>query len=220
MTSPPEQALRAQIVETMRQMAARGLNRGASGNASARLGEGLLITPTGVRPEDLTAESIAHISLEGEPLASGGLEPSSEWRMHAGLYGGRGDLGAVVHCHSRYATILACAGKAIPPLHYMTAVSGKPSVPLAPYRLFGSLALAEVVVTAMDGGRACLMANHGLICADKTLAKALAVAEEIEEQAAVYWGTLAIGGPQLLDDGQIAEVMERFKTYGQARSDG
>ena len=214
-----ETRLRHEIVEAMRQMETRGLNRGTSGNVSARFGDGLLVTPTGVMPIELTVESVAFVSLDGA-VVRGALRPSSEWRMHAGLYQGRADLDAIVHCHSRHATILACAGKPIPPLHYMTAVSGKPSVPLAPYRLFGSLELAEAVAEAMDGGRACLMANHGLIAADKTLARALAIAEEIEEQAAVYWGTLAIGGPQLLSDGQMAEVMERFKTYGQARKDG
>ena len=67
----------------------------------------------------------------------------------------------------------------------------------------------------MEGGRACLMANHGLIAADATLAQALAIAEEIEEQAAVYWGCLAIGGPRLLTEAQMSEVIERFKGYGQ-----
>jgi L-fuculose-phosphate aldolase len=212
----PETVLREQIVQVMRAMDHRGLNRGTSGNVSARLGQGLLVTPSGVVPEELTPESLVYVDLDGTS-SSGAMRPSSEWRMHAGLYARRADVNAVVHCHSRHATILACAGKPIPPLHYMVGVSGRASVPLAPYQPFGSVALADAVADAMEGGMACLMANHGLITVAPTLGRALAIAEEMEEQAAVYCGTLAIGGPILLDDAQMADIFERFKTYGQKR---
>jgi L-fuculose-phosphate aldolase len=215
--SPSEGDLREGIVRVMRLMAERGLNRGTSGNVSARCSDGMLVTPSGVIPEDLTPDVIVLLDAEGQ-AAAGALKPSSEWRMHAGLYARRPDVGAVVHCHARHATILACAGLSIPPLHYMVGVSGKSSVPLAPYHPFGSFELAEAVADAMDGGSACLMANHGLIAASRTLDRALAIAEEMEEQAAVYWGTLCIGGPKLLNDDQMAEVMTRFRSYGQARS--
>jgi len=216
MSEPDEGALRDQIVRVMRLMDQRGLNRGTSGNVSARFGQGLLVTPSGVVPEELTPESVVLLD-EGGAAAPGALRPSSEWRMHAGLYARRPDIRAVVHCHSRHATILACAGRSIPPLHYMVGVSGRSSVPLAPYQPFGSVELANAVADAMEGGMACLMANHGLIAVGRTLSRALAVAEEMEEQAAVYCGTLAIGGPRLLSDEQMAEIFQRFKSYGQSR---
>ena len=210
-----ETALRQAIVRIMRLMEQRGLNRGTSGNVSVRHGEGILVTPSGVAPDELTAEGVVFVDAAGASPA-GSLKPSSEWRMHAGLYARRPDVGAVVHCHARHATILACAGKTIPSLHYMVGVSGRPMVPLAPYRTFGTVELADAVAEAMDGGYACLMANHGLIAAAPRLERALAIAEEMEEQAAVYCGTLAIGGPTLLSDAQMAEVMQQFKGYGQA----
>jgi L-fuculose-phosphate aldolase len=176
----------------------------------------MLITPTGVVPDELSARSVVLLDAAGA-AAPDAPRPSSEWRMHAGLYARRPDISAVVHCHSRHATILACAGKPIPPLHYMVAASGRSSVPLAPYRPFGSIELAEVVVEAMEGASACLMANHGLITVGLSLNRALAIAEEMEEQAAVYCGTLAIGGPNLLSDEQMADVLQRFKSYGQGR---
>jgi L-fuculose-phosphate aldolase len=216
MSEPQESALRDQIVRVMRQLDQRGLNRGTSGNVSARLGDRLLVTPSGVMPDELTAESVVFVGADGE-TPPGALRPSSEWRMHAGLYARRPDVSAVVHCHSRHATILACAGKPIPPLHYMVGVSGRASVPLAPYQPFGSIELADAVADAMEGGMACLMANHGLIAVGRTLSRALAVAEEMEEQAAVYCGTLAIGGPNLLSDAQMADIFQRFKSYGQKR---
>lgn len=214
MTDEAERALRHQIVEVSQAMAARGLNRGTSGNVSARLPDGLLVTPSGVTPDRLSADAIVRLDVDGR-AAAGALKPSSEWRMHAGLYARRPDMNAVVHCHSRHATILACAGRPIPAFHYMVAVGGKSLIPLAPYRTFGTAELAQAVAEALDGGFACLMANHGQIVGAATLAKALAIAEEVEEQAAVYWGALAIGGPNILDDVQMAEVFAQFKGYGQ-----
>ncbi len=211
-----EQGLREGIVRTMRLMEERGLNRGTSGNVSARFEGGILVTPSGVAPQDLTASTVVFVGPDGMS-PEGSMRPSSEWRMHAGLYARRPDICAIVHCHARHATILACAGKAIPSLHYMVGVCGRPSVPLAPYHPFGSVELAEAVADAMDGGYACLMANHGLIAAAGKLDRALAIAEEMEEQAAVYWGTLSIGGPTLLSDEQMSDVMQRFKGYGQPR---
>jgi L-fuculose-phosphate aldolase len=209
-----EAALREEIVRVMVAMDARGLNRGASGNVSARLGEAILITPTGVPPADLTPSQIVRIGADGGWPAEG-RRPSSEWRMHEGILRGRPDVNAVVHCHSRHATILACAGREIPAIHYMVAMAGGSSVPLAPYATFGSSELAQAVVETLAGRGAALMANHGLIALGPTLSRALAIAEEVEEQAAVYWGTLAIGGPKLLDAGEMTRVLELFKTYGQ-----
>jgi L-fuculose-phosphate aldolase len=214
MTGDEELRLRHEIVEVSQAMAARGLNRGTSGNVSARLTDGLLVTPSGVTPDQLTADAIVRLDAQGR-APPGALKPSSEWRMHAGLYARRLDINAVVHCHSRHATILACAGRPIPAFHYMVAVGGRSLIPLAPYRTFGTVELAEAVAEALDGGLACLMANHGQIVGAATLVKALAIAEEVEEQAAVYWGTLAIGGPNILDDAQMAEVFAQFKGYGQ-----
>jgi L-fuculose-phosphate aldolase len=209
-----EAALREEIVRVMVAMDARGLNRGASGNVSARLGDAMLITPTGVPPADLAATLIVRIGPDGDWPAEG-LRPSSEWRMHEGILRGRPDVSAVVHCHSRHATILACAGREIPSIHYMVATAGGASIPLAPYATFGSPQLAEAVVEALAGRNAALMANHGQIAVGPSLSRALAIAEEVEEQAAVYWGTLAIGGPKLLDSGEMTRVRELFKTYGQ-----
>jgi L-fuculose-phosphate aldolase len=209
-----ETHLREEIVAVSQAMADRGLNKGTSGNVSARLEDGLLVTPSGVVPQALTPDAI--VRLDGSGRAEvGALKPSSEWRMHAGLYARRSDVQAVVHCHSRHATILACAGRPIPAFHYMVAVGGKAFIPLAPYRTFGTLELADAVADALDGGFACLMANHGQIAAASSLAKALAIAEEVEEQAAVYWGALAIGGPNVLSDAEMAAVFDQFKGYGQ-----
>ncbi len=212
MSDPQEQSLRAKLVSVMQRMTERGMNKGTSGNASARLGDGLLITPTGVPAEQLTPESIVRLDASGL-VSPGSMTPSSEWQMHQRIYVCRADAQAVVHCHSRYATVLACSGRTIPSMHYMVGVSGKSTVPLAPYAVFGSVQLAEAVIKTLDGGFACLMANHGLIALGRDLDRALVIAEQVEEQAAVFWGTLAIGQPTLLSPEQMNEVFEQFKAH-------
>ena len=209
-----EGALRVRMAQVMKAMDDRGLNRGTSGNVSARCGEAMLVTPSGVTAAMLTPEQMVLVQADGA-TAPGALKPSSEWRMHQGLLERRPDINAVVHCHSRHATILACAGRPIPAVHYMVAVSGGTSVPVAPYATFGSQELAQAVVKALDGRYAALRANHGQIVVAPSLDFALAIAEEIEEQAAVYWGTLAIGGPTLLAEAEMNTILQRFKSYGQ-----
>ena len=200
----------------MRQLLASGLSRGTSGNASVRYGTGMLITPTGVSPDQLFAHSMTETDLDGRLLA-GELAPSSEWPMHAAIYRARADAQAIVHCHSRYATALACCGRGIPAFHYMVAVAGGDSLRCAPYALFGSDSLADLAVTALHDRRACLLGNHGQITIGRTLDAALALAVEVEALAAQYWATLAIDGPRLLSAAEMAEVQQKFAGYGQPR---
>lgn len=214
-----EDEARQQLVDAMRSLDARGLNRGTSGNLSVRFASGMFVTPSGVTPDRLAPDLMVFVDGDGR-AAEGSARPSSEWRMHMGLYQRRADANAIVHCHARHSTILACAHREIPPLHYMVAVSGGASVPIAPYATFGSEELAEGVVRTLDGRFACLMANHGLIALGPKLAVAMAIAEEIEEQAAVYCGTLAIGGPKLLDVKEMDRILTAFGQYGQREAKG
>lgn len=214
MSGPDEGKLRRQLVEAMQAMDARGLNRGTSGNVAARFGDGMLVSPSGIPPEHLTAEAMVYVRAD-DSIPEGQLKPSSEWRMHMQILRRRPDVRGVVHCHSRHATILACAGRPIPAVHYMVGVSGGSSVPVAPYATFGTEALADAVVEALGGRNAALMANHGQIAVAPSIKHALLIAEEIEEQAAVYYGCLTIGGPNILSQPQMDEILLKFRSYGQ-----
>jgi L-fuculose-phosphate aldolase len=143
-----EAAAREGLVQVMRRMHASGLNRGTSGNASLRVAGGMVVTPSGVPPDALTPESMVFVGDDAMP-AAGGMRPSSEFRMHHHILRGRPDAQAVVHCHSRHATILACCGRPIEPIHYMVLVARTPVVQVAPYATFGTEALAEAVVATM-----------------------------------------------------------------------
>lgn len=213
----PEHDLRAQVVATARAMNAAGINRGKSGNVSARWRsaavDGFLITPTGLPYDQTSAADIVAMTLDGE--AHGARLPSSEWRFHLDIYRARADVAAIVHTHAPFATTLACLDRGIPPFHYMIAVAGGRDIRCAPYATFGTQALSDHAVAALAGRKACLLAHHGMIAVEATLDRALALAVEVETLAEMYWRALQVGQPALLPDDEMDRVLEKFRTYGQ-----
>lgn len=210
-----ETELRRGIIEASRRMNAIGLNQGTSGNISARAGDRMLITPSGVPYDELEPEDIAAMPLEGEYGAwEGPLGPSTEWRFHLDITRARPDVGAIVHAHSTYATTLAICRKEIPACHYMIAASGGTTIRCAEYATYGTKELSENALRALEGRNSCLLANHGMIATGPNLSKAMWLAVELETIAKQYYLSLTLGGPVLLPDEEIANVMERFKSYG------
>ena len=210
-----ERRLRQAIIEQCLWMNESGLNQGTSGNISARFEDRMLITPSGVPYGKLAPGDIAAVALAGKAGDwSGPLAPSSEWRFHFDILRARSDVGAVVHTHSTYATALAMTGAEIPAAHYMIAAAGGPSVRCAAYATFGSQELSDNALAALKDRTGCLLANHGLIATGPDLERAMWLAVELETLAKQYYLTLAIGGPVLLDDGEIERVRQKFKSYG------
>lgn len=207
-----EKHLRKQIVEAAREMSARGLSPGRSGNLSVRFDDGMLITPTALAYDVMQPSDLVFVNAEG---ISAGDEraPSSEWRFHQAAYQKRDDQHAVVHSHSPYATALACAHKPIPAFHYMVAMAGGKDIPCVPYASFGTADLAKHVASGLRERQACLMANHGQIALGETLEGALELAFEVETLAQQYVIALGVGNVHLLDDAEMARMVERFKTY-------
>lgn len=214
-----ESLLRKAVLETALAMSERGLSPGRSGNVSARWRDGMLITPSGIAYDEIKPRDIVFVDGEGE-VPGRQKRPSSEWRFHLGVYLGRQDLAAVVHTHSMHATVLACAHKPIPAFHYMVAIAGGDDIPLVPYAPFGTSELADFVADGLKKRDACLMANHGQIAAGKTLGAALELAAEVETLAEQYVKVLTLGKPNLLSRAEMADVLERFKGYGQNAQGG
>lgn len=204
--------LHAAVLATARAMNASGINRGAAGNVSARDGDGFLITPTGMAYDECVPEDIAKVGLDGTP--SGRRKPSSEWRFHRDIYAARPEAGAVIHCHSPFATALACQSVDIPPFHYMIARFGGDTVRCAAYATFGTQALSDAVLLALQDRRACLMAHHGMLVFGTDLREALALAVELETLCEQYWRVLQLGEPRRLPANEMARVLEKFKDYG------
>ncbi|TVR99502.1 MAG: class II aldolase [Rhodospirillales bacterium] len=192
----------------------QGLNQGTSGNLSVRLDDGgFLITPSGIPCDRLEPGDMVRMAADGacyrQPLA-----PSSEWRIHRDLLRERPEVGAVVHAHPTYATVLAIRGMAIPAVHYMIAAAGGSTIRCAPYATFGSQALSDHAVRALEGRLACLLANHGMIALGPSLERALWLAGEVEALARQYVLSLLLGGANVLPDDEIARVAALFADYG------
>jgi L-fuculose-phosphate aldolase len=213
-----ETELRQGIIRAAREMNAIGLNQGTSGNISARCENRMLITPSGVDYAELAPEDIAAMPLDGTYGAhQGPLAPSSEWRMHLDITMARPEVGAIVHAHATFATTLACCRREIPACHYMIAASGGPTIRCADYATFGTAELSAAALEALEGRTCCLLANHGMLATGPDLAKAMWLAVELETIAKQYYYALAIGGPVVLPDAEIARVVRLFEDYGPRR---
>ena len=189
-----------------------GINRGKSGNVSTRWKKGFLVTPSGLPYEETKPGDIVFI--DEKATAKGKRRPSSEWRFHFDIYHRKDEVNAVVHTHSSFATTLACLGMAVPAFHYMVAVAGGNNIRCAPYATFGTQALSDQALGALEDRKACLLANHGMIATGENLKGTLALAVEVEALCEQYWRALQIGQPVVLPDEEMAIVIGKFKTYG------
>jgi L-fuculose-phosphate aldolase len=211
-----EARLRAEIVRIAQAMDRAGFAPTKSGNVSARCGDGLLITPSGLPYAGMTPEDLVFLDRHGG-APSGMHKPSSEWQMHTTIYRMRPDAQAIVHTHSPRATALACTRRGIPAFHYMIAFCGGADVRCAEYATFGTQALADNAVAALDGRKAALLANHGVVTLGTTLEGAYAVASEVENLAGQYLDILAAGlEPVVLGRAEMLEVAGRLGQYGKA----
>ena len=208
-----EAQTRAAIVATAQTMDRAGLAPNRSGNVSCRFDGGLLITPSGVPYPETCAADIVSLDLAGV-VRSGTRTPSSESPFHTAIYRTRPDAAAIVHTHSPQATALACTRRGIPAFHYMIALAGG-AIRCAEYATFGTPALAENALRALEGRRAVLLANHGVIAIGADLKSAYELACEVENMAGQYLRMLAAGlEPVILDDDEMQRVIAQFARYG------
>lgn len=226
-----ENAARRALIDACLRMDALGINQGKAGNASLRWDRGgapgVLITPSALAYDAMDADDIVWLSMatrrgsDGEPVPAcidGARAPSSEWRMHRDVYASRAEIAAVVHSHASFAGTLACTARVqregIPAFHYMVAVFGGADVRCAPYATFGTQALSDSALLALQGRLACLLANHGLLALGDSLERALGLALELETLSRMYWQALQLGEPVVLDAREMQRVIARFADYG------
>lgn len=207
-----ENEQRSELVRIANKLDAQGLNRGTSGNLSARYGEGMLITPSGMGAEGLTEDDIVFVHMDG--TSRGRWQPSSEWLFHRDIFVQRPEFDAIIHTHCIAATALACLRKDIPPFHYMIALMGGDSICCADYATFGTQELSDHALLALRGRKACLLANHGMIAAGADLAEAFRIAVEVETLSEMYLRALQAGQPVLLTADEFQAAQNRFASYG------
>lgn len=211
---------REEVLQYAKKLFTSGLTHGTGGNASVFDEESglVVITPSGIPYTEMTAEDMVLCDLDGK-VVEGKWKPSSELELHSIYYRKRKDLKAILHAHTVYATAVACMREDLPPLDYMIAVAGY-GVRCAEYATFGTPALAENAFKAMEGNRAVLLANHGIVTGGKDLGQAFSVMEEVEYLCHLYLLTKPCGGPVVLDDAEIEKMQGLFQSYGQPHRQG
>ncbi len=191
--SGEERRAREELIEAARAIASLGLSHGSSGNISVRVGERILVTPTGSSLARIGPDDLPEIGADGEHL--GGPKPSKEAFLHAAVLRARPDDRAVVHTHSTHAAAVSCLDgldpdDAISPLTaYFAMKVGR--VPLLPYHAPGDEALGPVAARAAAGCAVLLLSNHGPIAAARSLETAIERVEELEETARIM---IMLGG--------------------------
>ena len=210
----PLQKQRENVSELGRAMLTQGLTKGTGGNISAREGDRVAISPSGMAYEDITPEDVPIVDLEGNKVA-GDLDPSSEIAMHTGILREREGIGGVVHNHSPYASTFASLGEPIPASHYLIAFVGD-KIPVAPYETFATPELAEVALETLGNEyTACLLENHGVVAVGETVDEAFEIATMVEYCARIQYQAVSIGEPKILPEEEIDTLLERFAGYGQ-----
>lgn len=211
------QTVREQLVSYCGRLVSDGLAVGAAGNLSARAGDLIAITPSGISYTEITAADICLVTPEGDEVEAAET-PSSELPMHLAIYRATG-AGAVVHTHSAEVIALSAVRDELPAIHYAIAGLGGP-VRVASYTRFGSERLAEAAVAALDGRRAAILQNHGAICYGRTLREAYERALLLEWLARVYRLACAHGSPRILSQAELAEVAaeSQRRRYGERRA--
>jgi L-fuculose-phosphate aldolase len=206
--------IRAALIAAAQLLDGLGFMPSKSGNLSVRTKRGFLITPSGLPYAETAPADLVECAPDGTVL-KGKRQPSSEWRLHAAAYAARPEAQAVVHTHSPMATALSCARLGLPAFHYMIVMGGGEDIRCSAYATFGTQELAAAGVAALEGRKAALLANHGVLALGKTLAGAVAVAREVENLARQYLALRGAGiAPVLLTESELAAVVAQFGGYG------
>ncbi len=202
------------LIACAQRLDALGFMPSKSGNVSQRIEGGFRITPSGLPYAALTETDLVDVALDGSVLR-GIRQPSSEWRLHAEIFAARPEAQAIVHTHSPRATALSCARRGLPAFHYMIALGGGDDIRCSAYATFGTQELAEAAVHALEGRRACLLANHGVVALGSNLAAAEILAREVENLAGEYLDLVAARlEPVLLTPEEMVAVTAQFGGYG------
>ncbi|MGW2178760.1 class II aldolase/adducin family protein [Streptomyces sp. NPDC001732] len=202
------------VVATARRTAAEGLVVGTSGNVSARVGDTVLVTPSGVPYDRLGPRDAVGVDLAGNRVL-GELAPTSELPFHLAVYRNT-DASAVVHTHAVHATAVSTLVPEVPPVHYAAAMLGG-TVRVAAYARYGTDELAANMLTALRDRTGCLLQNHGTVTYGATLDEAYDRTAQLEWLCRLWLAASSVPGrtPNLLSPAQLSDVQEAFKGYGQ-----
>lgn len=209
--------LKEELVQLHLELLKHNLVVWTGGNVSARDPESglVVIKPSGVRYEELTADKIIVLDLTGKVL-EGDLKPSSDTASHLYIYRHRQDVNGIVHTHSRYATAFAAVGKSIPV--YLTAHADEfgCEIPCGGFALIGEEEIGQQVTEHIGKSSALLLKNHGVFTIGNSAKSAVKSAVMVEDVAATVWMALQIGTPEAISPENVEKLHYRYThVYGQ-----
>jgi L-ribulose-5-phosphate 4-epimerase len=211
--------IRQQVADLHAELPRNELVIWTAGNVSARVpGQDLLvIKPSGVRYEDITADNMVVTDLDGT-LVEGDLAPSSDTAAHAYVYKHMPEVGGVVHTHSTYATAWASRAEPIPCVLTMMADEFGGDIPVGPFALIGDDSIGRGIVETLSGhrSRAVLMQNHGVFTIGKNAKDAVKAAVMCEDVARTVHIAKQLGSPVPIAQEHIDSLFARYQNaYGQ-----
>jgi autoinducer 2 (AI-2) kinase len=206
---------RDELVAVVKELYSTGLITATGGNLSVRIPgtDQVWITPSALFKGDLRPEVMVRIDLGGQTLDEDARSPSSEWRMHCGVFRARPDVEAIIHAHAPYATTLVMSGLPFLPVSTEAAFLG--DVPRVPFIMPGTQELADAVASALGAGPAVLLQNHGILVAGSSLRRAADQSEVLERSSQLILGCYAVGRePPVIPDDILATLREAGKMMG------
>lgn len=202
---------RKKIQEIALQAYNEQLVAGTSGNVSVydHEAEVMAITPSNMNYSIMKPEDIVLMKVDGT-IVEGTHKPSSEWRMHAGIYAERSDVNAVIHTHSPYATSFAVLHTSIPEIlvEMLPFLGG--DIPLSQFGMPGTDELAINANKVLKNRNACLLMNHGVLVIGKNLDQAYIRAQYVEDAARIYHYSCEVGLPHLLTENVLEVLREKY----------
>jgi ribulose-5-phosphate 4-epimerase/fuculose-1-phosphate aldolase len=213
------EALAREMVAVCASLFARGYSYGSAGNVSARTDDIILATPTNSSLGALEAGALAELSLDGAPRNA--TRPTKEINFHLGIYRAVPEAKAIVHLHSTYATAFSCLADlpGFDPLPFFTPYFPMrvAAMPVVAYLPPGTQELADAITAVAPVGPVILLRNHGSVAWARDLATASALAEELEEQARLYF--LLQGRGRALSDAEVATLRTLYQPVGRGRKE-
>lgn len=205
--------VRKQLISSALELLESGLITGTAGNLSVRVGDHIIITPSGAAYDQLEPEDLATVDIDGQIVnVRGTNRPSSETPLHLSVYRAT-DARAVVHTHSPFANAVGLVRDELPRVHYaIRALGGR--VRVAPYATFGTQELADNVIAAIEGRTGCILRNHGTVVYGSSLPEALDRAAKLEWVSALYIRAATLGEPAELTDDDLELVKTQATNLG------
>lgn len=206
---------KAQVLETALELKEYKLVALSGGNVSRRIDDGhILVTPSGMGYDKMGPEDICIVNIDGD-LVEGKRKISVDTEALLYIYKQMPEVNAIIHTHQVYATAVGTVEDKLPSVVTTLPNATLGNVNVAPFSSAASLEMGIETVKHIDGKRAVILKNHGVITVGATLKEALYAAVYLEDAAKTYIVAKSIGKPVLLDDMQISQAVEVFSRYGQ-----